>query len=333
MAKYKCAMYYPEFLNENDLLGIVALSAGTGKKIDEYKKSLEILNKEGFRILEAPSVRNNNERANSEIIRAKELNDLIINKDVKAILCATGGDSQIETLPYIDYKSIKKNPKWIMGYSDPTNLLLPVTTMLDIATIYDFNALSLDGNKLDQKNFLRIIKGDLFKQKSFSRFQSFIDIINDSNKYKKVAWKANKQLKLKGRLIGGCLDIIEKMVGSKYDAINKFIDKYKDNGIIWYFDIFSLSSYQTYLSLIQLKNAGYFRYCKGVLIGRVAFPNNNDGNLINDYKQAYDLVFKDIPYIYEMDIGHTKPKLTLINGAIANVNYKDNKGDITFYLK
>ena len=135
-------MIYPDFIRKGDTIGICALSAGTGKRIDDYLESVAVLKAEGFRILESPSVRNNDERANTALERARELDELVENSDVKMIMCATGGDSQFETVPYIDYESIRQHPKWIMGLSDPTNLLFPVTTMLDIATIYGFNGSS-----------------------------------------------------------------------------------------------------------------------------------------------------------------------------------------------
>lgn len=326
-------MIYPKFIKKGDNIGICALSAGVGKKLDEYLDSLEILKKEGFNIIETKSVRNNSERSTNALDRAKELDELVLNKDVNMILLAAGGDSQLETVPYINYENIKDNPKWILGYSDPTNLLLPVTTMLDIATIYGFNGGSYNNNyDLDQINNLNIIKGDLVKQENFDYYIDFLDTINEIENKKEVLWKGN-DLNVSGRIIGGCLDVLDKLVGNKHNHINDFIERYKDDGIIWYFDIFAYSPYETYLTLLQFKNAGYFKYAKAILIGRVAIPNNEDSKLINDYDEAYKLAFEDIPYIYDLDIGHSKPRMTIINGAIAHINYKDHKGSIEFELK
>ena len=326
-------MIYPKFIKKGDNVGICALSAGVGKKLDDYLNSLEILKKEGFNIIETKSVRNNSERSTNALDRAKELDELVLNKDVDMILLAAGGDSQLETVPYINYENIKDNPKWILGYSDPTNLLLPVTTMLDIATIYGFNGGSFNDNyDLDQINNLNIIKGNLVKQENFDYYIDFLDTINEIENKKEVLWKGN-DLNVSGRIIGGCLDVLDKLVGNKYNHINDFIERYKDDGIIWYFDIFAYSPYETYLTLLQFKNAGYFKYTKAILIGRVAIPNNEDSKLIVDYNEAYKLAFENIPYIYDLDIGHSKPRMTIINGAIAHIKYKEHKGSIEFELK
>ncbi|MBR0462052.1 MAG: LD-carboxypeptidase [Erysipelotrichaceae bacterium] len=326
-------MIFPDFLKKGDTIGICALSAGIGKKLDEYLESVAALKKEGYKILETESVRNEDERANTALKRAEELDELVNNDEVKMIICAAGGDSQFETVPYIDYGSIRQHPKWIMGMSDPTNLLFPVTTMLDIATIYGFNGSSYTLEKdAELINNLKIIRGNLIKQKAYDQYIDFLDLVKEEYNYKDVSWKGAKPLNVSGRCIGGCLDCIEKLIGTEFDYVSDFIERYKNDGIVWYFDNFATDAYNTYLSLLEMKNAGYFRHCKAVLFGRVAIPATSGSELISDYEEAYRLALEDIPYVSEMDIGHTKPRITMINGAIIHVKYEGEKGEIRFDL-
>ena len=146
-----------------------------------------------------------------------------------------------------------------------------------------------------------------------------------------VKWIAKDEINVSGRCIGGCFDVLEKLIATPFDGTKQFIEKYKDDGIVWYFDVFATSSFNFYLSLLQMKMAGYFKYCKAVLIGRVAIPNVE--NIKLDYHKAADKALGKIPHIMEMDIGHSDPHMTMINGAIINVKYKDNKGSISFKLK
>lgn len=328
-------MIYPKFLKANDTIGICALSAGCGDKIAEFEDSLAVLKKEGYKVKESPSVRSVKKVAAGARKRSQELDEMILDKDVDVIMLAAGGDLQIETMPHINFEHIKENPKWLCGLSDPTNLLYPVTTGLDIATIYGFNGGGYNSEyHKEQINNLKYIKGDLIKQTSYKKYTSFLDLIKGNDIQKDVKWLGSKEeMNLKGRCIGGCIDAIAKLVGTKYDHTNEFIERYKDDGIIWYFDNFALSAYNMYLTLLQFKYAGYFKHCKGVLIGRTAFESNQDSDVINSYAQAYKKALKGIPYIYEMDIGHTKPRMTMINGALIDVKYKDNKGSIKFTLK
>ncbi|MCR4632840.1 MAG: LD-carboxypeptidase [Erysipelotrichaceae bacterium] len=326
-------MYYPRFIKSGDTIGICAPSAGVGKKLEEFELSNEVLASRGYAVKETASVRVNNERSASARKRAKELDELICDQDVDAILCAAGGDFMLEMMPYVDFAHIKENPKWISGMSDPTNLLFTVTTKLDIATFYGTNGADFTFTKRrPQSTFFSYLEGDLIRQPSYNRYRTFLDIITDNKVYHPVEWICKtEEAELKGRLIGGCVECIEKLIGTDLDHTSEFLERYKDDGIIWYFDIFNMSSYNFYLTLLQFKNAGWFDHCKGVLIGRVAFPNVEEKKL--DYIKAADKVLKKIPHICEMDIGHTDPSMTLINGALIDVRYKKGKGSIAFKLK
>ena len=129
-------MIYPEFLKKGNTIGICAPSAGIGEDdFADFEISLSHLKGQGWAIKETESVRSGLDESAPPAIRAKEFNELINNKDVNAIICASGGDFLISMLPYVDAEAIKKNPKWVQGYSDPTSLLYYVTTKLDLATI------------------------------------------------------------------------------------------------------------------------------------------------------------------------------------------------------
>ncbi|MDO4940175.1 MAG: LD-carboxypeptidase [Erysipelotrichaceae bacterium] len=326
-------MIYPKFIKKNDTIGICAPSAGMGDRLESLDESIKTIKKCGYKVKETKSVRNCGARSTSGKNRAKEIDELITDKNVKVVSCATGGDYMLEILPYINFDHIKDNPKWILGMSDPTNLLYTVTTKLDIATMYGHNGAgyTLDLNRSKKQN-LDYLKGDIKIQKSYKKYQNFIDTCNDIKILDKdVKWISKKDVDVTGRLIGGCLEVIEKIIGTEYDYTKEFLEKYKDDGIIWYFDVFNMSSYSFYLTMLQFKYAGFFKYCKAILIGRVAFPTIEDPKF--DYIKAADLALKNIPHICEMDIGHTKPGMTLINGAICNVKYHDGKGSISFKLR
>ena len=324
-------MRYPNFLKQGDTIGICAPSAGVGRKLERYDFFLSKLQEEGYKIKESASVRVNNVRSATARKRGAEFNETISDKDVDMLLCASGGDFMLEMLPYVDFDLIDQNPKWISGMSDPTNILFTVTTKLDIATLYGHNASYNSDNPKPDKMFFSYLKGDLRVQKSYQKYVSFINSINEETVYESVRWLSKKQQKISGRLIGGCIEVIDKLIGTDFDYTNSFIERYRNDGIVWYFDIFNMSAYDFYITLLQFKNAGWFRHCKGVLVGRPAFPRVEDEKL--NYEKALDKALGQIPHICEMDIGHTDPSMTLINGALIDVEYNDGKGKIRFRLK
>lgn len=326
-------MIYPKFLKKNGTIGICAPSAGVGKNLNDYLESIKVINDNGYKVFETKSVRVDNKRSASKTVRAKEFHELLDNDKVDMIFFAAGGDYMMEMLPYVDFNKIKDNPKLMCGMSDPTNLLYPITTNCDIATLYGFNAKEFSlKNTRYQKTCFDYIKGNITKQKSYKKYITCIDYYSGISKMNKdVKWVSKEDVKISGRCIGGCFEVIDKLMGTSLDKTKEFIEKYKDDGIVWYFDVYSENSYQFYLTLMQFKMAGYFKYCKGVLFGRVAFPHIEDETM--DYHKAADLVLGKIPHIMEMDIGHTDPKMMMINGAIINVECKDGKGSISFELK
>lgn len=327
-------MIYPKFLKSGENIGICAPSNGVGNNIEKYELAIKNLQKE-FNTLETDSVRSINTPSNTSLIRANEFNDLINNKNINMILCASGGDYLIDILPFINYENILKNPKWVMGYSDPTNLLYTITTNLDIATIYGHNASSFGQEKLHKssENSLNIIKGKCITQKSFKYYEEKELEDTKYNLTKKVYWEKlnTDKCEFQGRIIGGCLDCIVNILGTKYDGTQKFLEKYKSDHIIWYFDIFSLSSENTYCTLWQMKELGYFKYTDLIIIGRIKYESQFSEY---SYKDNLKRLFKnEIPIIFNADIGHVHPQMTIINGSIAKILCNNGKGEIEFTLK
>ena len=152
-------MKYPRFLGENDTIGVTAMSAGVGYSLDDYKKSINNIEKFGFKICETKSVRVADKVSNTGEERAKELDRLINDQDISMVMCACGGDFAIEMMPHVNDESIINNIKWYAGASDPTSFLYYVTTKFDIATLYGFNAGSFDQDVLhkSQLNFLDLL--------------------------------------------------------------------------------------------------------------------------------------------------------------------------------
>lgn len=324
-------MIYPNFLKQGATIGICAPSAGVGRKIDSFDLSIETLKKQGYFIKETEHVRINDPRGGTAKQRGDELNQLFLDKDVDFVMCAAGGDFLNEMLPYISFSTLKKHPKFIMGASDPTSILYPYTTICDVATIYGCNAGSYDLRPLPKhlKNNLQIIQGNLIEQKSFSRYQSEKPWEVDGYLPKtKVNYQATVHtLDVAGRCIGGCIDGLKDIIGTKFDGTKQFIQKYKEDGFIWYFDNFALSAEGLYRTLIQMKYAGWFEYTKAIIVGRTLIESSETGMT---YKEALQNITENIPLIYQADIGHTSPSMTMINGAILHLTYKNHKASFQF---
>ena len=135
-----------------------------------------------------------------------------------------------------------------------------------------------------------------------------------------------------GRCIGGCFDVIINLIGTKYDKVKEYIEKYKNDGIVWFFDIYEMSTPQLFCHLWQMKNAGYFKYCKGIIFGRpLKIREEYDIGFKKTIKDIFEPLY--IPIIYDADIGHIPPQMPIVNGAILDVNYENGLGCIKNFFK
>lgn len=343
-------MIYPEFPKEGSILGICAPSAGVGFKLESFDMSLEVLRGEGYDIYETESVRSEGYPSASAVIRGIEFNQLFNDPDIDAVLCASGGDYVLEMLPYIDQETVLKTPKWFAGYSDPTAIELLLTTKLDIATIYGVNAGAWDWRPLHPflNNALSVIRGDLPVQHSYETWASegFDEETGEYPMIAPVEWKLfvpaesaggrelaeAYHLDITGRLIGGCIDVIYETVGTPYEDMQGFAKRYAGDGLIWFFDNFSLDPLTLQYALSKMKLMGLFDDARAVVIGRTFLPGEATDI---DYLEQIERVFAetDVPVIWNADIGHTKPSFTLINGAMGHLTFDSGRAGLEMALR
>lgn len=339
-------MKYPVFLKGNNTIGIVATSLGATK--DPYKTrylSFKSKFKElGYNIVESKLVhRHKKGESGTAIERAEEFMRMYKNPDIDFIMSSGGGELMCEILPYIDFEELKKYPpKYFMGYSDNTNLTFTLTTHLDIATIYGDHAPTFGMNPWHRqvKDAYKIMCGKKFTQVKYGRYQDKNDKNNDNplapiHGTKVITWKNlenRKKVRLEGRLLGGCLDCLINLVGTPFDNVKEYTEKYKDDGIIFYLEACDLNVFGIRRALWQLKQAGWFTYCKGIIFGRAV----HDEKIMNlSLKDTLEKSLSDlnVPVIYDFDFGHVEPRMTLINGSYVQVEYNNGDGKLKMILK
>ena len=326
-------MIYPSFLSRGQTLGIAAPSAGIEKeKIPAFETSLDVLRAEGYRIRETAHVRNEGIVSADAKTRAEELMSLVTDESVAALIMAAGGDFMMEMLPHVDLETIRSHPKWMQGYSDVTNLLFPVTTLLDIATVYGPNAGGYHrAPSPDLRTSLDFLRGDIHPQYRYDFCTP--ERCFDPPFTEWVVYRVpNGDFTVSGRLLGGCLDCLaETVAGTRFDGTKAFLDRYKQDGVIWYFDIFSLSGEQTARALWRLAEYGWFTNAKAFLFGRVVFPSTF---LAMSYEDAVlRALGQSANVVLDFDVGHRPPVMTMINGALATLSVQGETAELSTFLR
>lgn len=332
-------MIYPAFIKKGSTIGITALSDGNKKETDFIRldSGRQQLQARGYELLETAHVRNSVKgRSADGKTRAEEFLELIKNDKVMWIVSAKGGDYLMEMLPFVDYNIIKENPTWVQGFSDNTGITFTVTTNCDLATVYgcNFNDFGMKNWHKAISDNLSVLEGNNIIQTNFDRYEDgFYDRITGLEEYnlgKEVYWRnitGQEKITVSGRLLGGCLDVLLNLAGTKYDNTINFINKYKEDGILWYLESFSLNSEALTRGLWQLREAGWFQTAKGFVFGRPAFFDEESEI---SYEEAVLSVIGslEVPVILDADIGHKAPAMTIINGAIGFITCKEGKGSL-----
>ena len=336
-------MIYPKFIEKGMCIGVPAPSSGAydDLHIKKYENAKSNLEKLGYKLILSKNINKSEKcRSASAIERAKEVNKMFEDENIGFIMCAAGGEFLVEILPYVKFEKILSNPKFVQGFSDPTGLLFPLTTKYDIATIYGNNFGDYGTSEYDRSitDNLEILKGNLITQNNYEMFEDEkgekITGLEGYNFTTKVEWKVlnNKDVTINGRIIGGCIDVIAELAGTKYDGTKQFIEKYKDDGIIWYFDNCELSKEELIRTLWKFNEFEYFKYTKGIVFGRNGIETSFLGYTMEECLKDSVINQLNVPIIYDTDISHKGPCLTIINGAIANIEACNGGGNISFEL-
>jgi len=336
-------MRYPENLKIGDTIGICAPSDGIvePEKIEKLNKAIGQLENMGYKVIETKSVRKSiRGRSASATKRAEEFMSLMKNDDVKLILYDGGGDFLMEMLEKLDFEEMSKmKPKWTQGFSDITTISFPLNVVLGIPSIYcdavkDYAMKPLYRNLTDA---LKIASGEEIIQESFEKHSigkednlDYTYNLELETKWENIT--GQKEIVMQGRALGGCLDCVDTLIGTKFDKVKEYIEKYKNDGIIWFLECFEMNTPQLERILWKMKNAGYFENCKGIIFGR-SFIMREDYELTFNQACIEVLGGLNIPIITNADIGHVPPQLAMVNGAILKITSQNGKGTVETFLR
>ncbi|WP_154973949.1 S66 family peptidase [Priestia megaterium] len=333
---------YP-FLTSNPTIGVTAPSSGVPKPLHSmFSLSCERMEEKGFSVIPGETVWTQHKaKSASPKNRANELQGMIADENVDIIIPPWGGELLIEILEHLDFTKWKT--KWVLGYSDTSVLLLAITLNTGIATAHGTNFVDLRGEYWDPttamwQQVLTTKEGESVAQVSSDSYQTEWQHDNPSpcvfHLTEQTAWKhtESSDVHIEGRLLGGCIDVIRHLAGTSFGDVKAFREKHiPSEPVIWYFDNCELTTVDLRRSLLQLKLAGWFDNCSGILFGRSSANEPVDFYTAEDvyHDLASDL---DIPVVYDIDCGHLPPQLTLINGAYASVNVERDKGTVVQYF-
>lgn len=337
-------MRIPKFLEKQDTIGFVAPSFGCN--IEPYKSAFANAQKKwkkmGFSLDIGPNcykgegvgISNTPKKCGQEIMT------YFAKKNVSTILSCGGGELMCEILDYVDFEKLKKEePKWYMGYSDNTNLTFLLATLCDTASVYGpcAPAFGMEPWHKSLQDAMDILMGtkttvsgyDLWEKESLKDEEHPLLPYNVTEP-SSIKIYPHKGIQMEGRILGGCLDCLGRLVGTKYDKVRLFNEKYGQDGIIWYLESCDLNVMDIRRALWQLDHGGWFQKTKGFLIGRPACHGQEFMGL-DQYTAVTGILEKyQVPVLMDLDIGHIAPMMPMVNGAYARVRDQEGKIFISY---
>lgn len=347
-------MRYPQFLSPGGRIGFIAPSFGA--VIEPYHSlflnALDIFERMGYKTVLGPNCFEDKGigKSNTPEECAEEINDYFMNDLSDVIISCGGGETMCEDIPFVDFEGIKKaDPKWYIGYSDNTNLTFLLPTLCDTAAIYGPCAGSFGMEPWHEsiQDAMDVLTGKNLKLHNYDKWErkeievpedeepDLLSPYNCTEDFDMVTGGSAKGGKaaFSGRLIGGCLDCLAVLCGTKFDKVKEFADRYEEDGIIWFIEACELNPMGVRRVLWQLDNAGWFKNVKGFIIGRPMLIDA-DGMGFDRFTAAEGILSKyDVPILFDVDLGHLPPMMPLICGAMADVKAEEKKLEINMRLE
>lgn len=342
-------MRFPAWIGKGDTIGFVAPSFGCA--IEPYRSafnnSLKKWQEKGFSVKLGPNcyAAEGIGISNTPKKCAEEFVSYYTKDDTSALISCGGGELMCEVVSYLDFCELANaKPKWFMGYSDNTNIIFLLTTLADTAAIYGPNAASFGMEPWHNSiaDSYRLLMGEqksvhnysLWEKDSLKDEEHPLEPYHVTEPFSMKMWPEQQEVQLEGRFIGGCLDCLSHLVGTRFDQVaSSFIPKYKEDGFIWFLESCELNVMDMRRVLWNLKEAGWFQYVKGFLIGR---PGQYDQPMMGlDQYEAVCGILKEyhVPILMDLDIGHVAPAMPLISGAMATVRASANALEIQMELR
>lgn len=300
-------MIIPKSLKIGDTIGVVAPSNPIiGDNIEEIKQAKNIVEKSGFKVKFSKNLYSNTcGYGASAKEKAKDINTMFEDKEIKMIWCAKGGENSNTTFEYLDFQKIKENPKIICGYSDITSLTNIITAKTGLVTFSSTNFKTIATDETDYSYNQAI---ERFVNKS-------LKLGEETDNYKTI-----KEGLAEGQLIGGNLSLMRGLAAGKYSV--DFTDK-----ILFIEELgFETGPEMVSNHLYFMKQNGVFDKIKGLWIGNYEHESGIQleqivlDTLNNEY---------EFPIIKSNNFGHIEKKIVVPIGTIAKI---DTSRDIKIEL-
>ena len=305
-------MLKPKPLKKGDTIGLVGVSGALQNPEERYPKMMEAIDALGYKVIVADSCREQyGYLSGSDASRARGLNQMFADDRVDAVVCMRGGYGVARMLDQVDYDIIRANPKIFLGYSDITALHTAIHEKVGMVTFHGPMP-STCWTKFDD-----------FTRESMLRALTSTEPLGELKNPEGMEPECVVPGVCEGTLVGGNLSLIASACGTPY-ALDV-------EGKVLLLEDIGEKIYRLDSMLTQLRQAGMFEKCAGVVLGGFT-------DCTVEYEN-YALVLEDIvrdiivpagkPVLANMSIGHMDTKITVPLGVRCRLDATNGVLEIT----
>jgi muramoyltetrapeptide carboxypeptidase len=287
-------MEKPSTLQKGDKIALIS----TARKISlqELEPAIAILKSWGLVPVFGKNLFNvNHQFAGTTEERIADLQEAMDNPTIKAIFCARGGYGTVQLIDKIDFSTFKKNPKWMVGYSDVTVLHNHINKNFGVQTLHATMPINFSTNT---KEALESLKETLFGALPIYHIEHH---------------ELNRLGEAKGELVGGNLSIIYSLTGTS--------SQLDTQGKILFLEDLDEYLYHIDRMMMNLKRVGILKGLKGLIVGGMSDMKDNT---VPYGKTALEIIFDAVkeynyPVCFDFPAGHINDNRALIMCSEVNL--------------
>ncbi len=306
-------MVKPPYLKKGDIIGI-SCPAGF-ITIEDIQPAVNKIKEWGFEIKIGTTIgKKDFTFGGTDEERLQDLQQMMDDKNIKAIMCARGGYGAVRIIDLLDFKKFVIHPKWIIGFSDVTVIHSHLNKNFGIASIHSkmCNSFPADWSKAE---LIQIETIELIKK----------CLMGDKMIYTAIPNEKNKTGIAEGVLIGGNLKTIETLAGSKSDI--------NTDGKILFLEDTGEYLYSIDRMFWNLKRSGKLNKLKALIIGGFKIKPAEDP--VDEFgKNIFDIVLEKVkgfnyPVCFDFPVGHQKNNVALKCGVKHKITVQLNECVLT----
>lgn len=339
---------FPRPLRPGDRIGVTAPSSGVPAVLrPRLDVAVGHLRRRGFEVEVGECVGDEGGHVSAPVAkRAAELQRMLLDPEVRVVLPPWGGETMIDLLDHLDWDALASaEPTWVVGYSDLSTLLLPLTLRLGWATVHGTNLMDTPyapPEGLAHWAEVASATGEVVQRASGvyrahgrDEFETDPDVSAfsfDSTGTWQVLGGGG--VDVTGRLVGGCIEVVSNLTGTPYGDVPAYGREHADDGLIVYLEASEDPALEICRNLHGLRLAGWFDHADAIVIGRTAAPSSTTsaGEFTQRDAVADALGGLDVPVVLDVECGHVPPFLPLVNGALAHLTVAGDERSIVQHL-